>query len=104
MLSFSIVSRGFPAAFFAAGAVFCFLALGGVFDNIVSSSSAAPSSSPTSSSSLSGFGRLLGTDLVFSVVWDSFLGAAFGLAALLAAGAFLGAAAFGFGLGFYSFN
>jgi hypothetical protein len=82
------------------------LALGGVFDNIVSSSSVALlSSAASSSSSLSGFGRLLGTDLVFSVVWDSFLGAAFGFAAVLAAGAFLGAAlGAAFAFGFYSFN
>lgn len=83
MLSFSISARGFPPAFFD-GAFFCFLALGGVVDNI--ELELAPSSS-----SLSGFARFFAAGFVFNVVCVSFLAAGF-----VAAAFFAGAFAFGF--------
>jgi len=77
MLSLLISCKGLPPDFFA-GAFFCFLELGGVFE----SRDASPTDSmseggPSSSSSLSGLGRFFEAVFVaFRVVWTSFFAGA----------------------------
>ena len=97
--SFSTSRRGFAPVFLAAGALFCFLAPGGVAESSESSCCETPSG-PQSSSSESGlclFLEVISLALGFSVVCEVFFDVA------LTVVAFLGAAlrvALGFALGF----
>jgi hypothetical protein len=86
MLSFSISARGFPLVFLAAGAFFCFFALGGVRDRIL-----ALPSRLESSSSVSGFGRFFAAGLLVNLGCVVFFTAGFAAAAF-----FAGALALGF--------
>jgi hypothetical protein len=101
--SFWFSCSGFAPVFFAAGAFFCFLALGGVIDRM-EPSLGETSSGPNCSSSESGLDRFFeaaGFTFGFRVVCAIFFAGA------LAAAAFLGAAfdtALGLGLDFYSHN
>lgn len=93
-LSFATSWSGFEVAifFFGAGAFFCFLFEGGVFDKTLSSCTEPISSISEFSSSESGFARFFGAAFVgLRVVWVVFFGAAFTLGA---AGFFGGALAF----------
>ena len=98
--SFSTSRRGFVPVFLDAGALFCFLASGGVAES-TESSCCETRSELESSSSESGLGRffdLTSLGLGLTVVCDVFLDVALTVAAFL--GAAFGAA-FGFALGFY---
>lgn len=98
--SFSFSCRGFPPVFLGAGALFCFLALGGVIERIEPSWFDISSGFGCSSSE-SDFGRFFETVAFafgFEVVCAIFFGGA------LASAAFFGAVflvAFGLGLGFF---
>ena len=77
-------------------AFFCFLELGGVADNRLSSwTESLSGAEPSSSSSVPGFGLFFdaaGFAFAFSVVCDIFVGAALTLGAAVFLGAALGAA------------
>src|SRR4029453_1601386 len=76
MLSFSISARGLPLDFLAAGAFFCFLVLGGVWD-IIEPESKPSFIAESPSSSLPGFGRFFVAGFAFRVACNIFLGAGF---------------------------